>query len=418
MSSYPSSTELSPSGASTPISAPPPPDDSGTGEADNRSVRTGIRVLAFLAFALSACTPTANPQQNPQPTATTLAGSPTSTVSASASPTPRPTDSPVAFENPFLGYRIALPQTYRRLTARYFTAGSVPGGLVGADAYTLLTEQQQREECLQDQGDLPPQSANLGLFVEAYRVDPAVTASAWASTPRVSGAQPLATHRRIQPLAVPGYDAIKLVADNASAETQVVVIHAGDWTYVISPTMWPSPHRLEDIASTFTTIARQPVPTPSPAPAPDVARAAASALAASLGAAFTARDATAVARLMEECRIYASPVIDGTAGLPNSGGGGLGRSVALFTQALRDRFAAGDLSVTVAPNVELDANGAYFVRSEWKEPDRTVRIDLVLRLQDGQWRWTEARHYYSRADLGSQPCIPYRSPWVGSGVRC
>ena len=369
-------------------------------------MRTGIRVLAFLAFVLSACTPTTNSQ----PTPTTPAVSPTSTVSASASPTPRRTDSLVTYENPFLGYRIALPQTYRRLTARYFTAGSVPGGLVGTDAYTLLTEQQQREECLQDQGDLPTQSANLGLFVEAYRVDPAVTASDWA--------QPLATHRRIQPLAVPGFDAIKLVADNATAETEVVVIHAGDWTYVISPTMWPSPHRLEDIASTFATIARQPVPTPSPAPAPDVARAAASALAASLGAAFTARDAAAVARLMEECRISVSPVIDGAAGLPNSGGGGLGRSVALFTQALRDRFAAGDLSVTVASNVELDANKAYFVRSEWKEPDRTVRIDLVLRLRDGQWRWTEARHYYSRADLGSPPCIPYRSPWVSSGGRC
>ncbi len=354
-------------------------------------MRTGIQVLVIVAFVLSACTPTTNSE----PTATTPAVSPTSTVSASASATLRPTDSLVTYENPFLGYRIALPQTYRRLTARYFAAGSGPGGLLGTDAYTLLTEQQEREECLQDQGDLPPPSANLGLFVEAYRVDPTVTAIDWASTPRVSGAQPLAMHRRVQPLAVPGFDAIKLVADDASADTQVVVIHAGDWTHVISPTMWPSPHRLEDIAGTFATIARQPAPTPSPAPAPDVARAAANALAASLGAAFTARDATAVARLMEECRISVSvsPVIDGTVG-------------------------AGDLSVTVASNVELDANRAYFVRSEWKEPDRTVRIDLVLRPQDGQWRWTEARHYYSRADLGNPPCIPYRSPWVSIGGRC
>ncbi len=377
-------------------------------------MRTGIQVLVIVAFVLSACTPTTNSQ----PTGTTPAVFPTSTVNASASATLRQTDSSVVYENPFLGYRIALPQTYRRLTARYLTAGSGPGGLLGTDAYTLLTEQQEREECLQDQGDLPPASANLGLFVEAYRVDPAVTAIDWASTPRESGAQPLAMHRTIQQLAVPGFDAIKLVADNASADTQVVVIHAGDWTYVISPTMWPSPHRLEDIAGTFATIAHQPVPTPSPTPAPDVARAAASALAASIGAAFTARDATAVASLMEECRISVSPVIDGGAGLPNSGGGGLGRSVALFTRALRDRFAAGDLSVTVASNVELDANSAYFVRSEWKEPDRTVRIDLILRPQDGQWRWTEARHYYSRADLGNPPCIPYRSPWVSSGGRC
>jgi hypothetical protein len=200
-------------------------------------MRTGIQVLAFLAFVLSACTPTTNSQ----PTPVTPAVSSTSTLSASASATPRRTDSLVTYENPFLGYRIALPQTYRRLTARYFTAGSVPGGLLGADAYTLLTEQQQREECLQDQGDLPPPSANLGLFVEAYQVDPAVTATDWASTPRASGAQPLAMHRRIQPLALPRFDAIKLVADNATSETEVVVIDAGGWTYVISPTMWPSP---------------------------------------------------------------------------------------------------------------------------------------------------------------------------------
>ena len=146
-------------------------------------MRTGIRVLVIVAFVLSACAPTTNSQ----PTGTTPAVSSTSTVSASASATPRPTDSPVVYENPFLGYRIALPQTYRRLTARYLTAGTLPGGLLGTDTYTLLTEQQEREECLQDQGDLPPRSASLGLFVEAYRVDPAVTAIDWASTPRVSG---------------------------------------------------------------------------------------------------------------------------------------------------------------------------------------------------------------------------------------
>src|SRR5437773_6269726 len=120
-------------------------------------MRTGIQVLVIVAFVLSACIPTTNSQ----PAGTTPAVSPTSTVSASASATPRPTDSLATYENPFLGYRIALPQTYRRLTARYFTAGSVPSGLLGTDAYTLLTEQQQREECLQDQGDLPTQSANL-----------------------------------------------------------------------------------------------------------------------------------------------------------------------------------------------------------------------------------------------------------------
>ena len=323
-----------------------------------------------------------------------------------------------AHENPFLGYRITLPSTYRRLPPSYFTADRTTGGLLGRDAYTLLTEQQEREECLQDLGDLPPRTANLLLLVDAYVVDPAVSASDWASTPRIPGAQSFAIHRRIVALNLPGLDTIKLVADNATADTQVVVIHATDRMYMISPTMWPGPHSLEDIAATFSTVARQPVPTPSPSPSANIARANATELAALLGAAFTARDADAVARLMDACRISVSPVIDGTEGLPNSGGGGLGRSVALFTQALRDRFAAGDLSVAVGSNVELDARGGYFVRSQWTEPDRTLSIDLVMSPVGDVWRWTAARQYFTRADLGSSICIPYRSPWVSPSGRC
>ena len=59
-----------------------------------------------------------------------------------------------AHENPFLGYRITLPSTYRRLPPSYFTADRTTGGLLGCYAYTLLTEHQEREECLQDLGDL------------------------------------------------------------------------------------------------------------------------------------------------------------------------------------------------------------------------------------------------------------------------
>src|SRR5256885_888765 len=80
---------------------------------------------------------------------------------------------------------------------------------------------------------------------------------------------------------------------------------------------------------------------------------------------------------------------------------GVGRSVALFTQALRDRFSAGDLSVAVGSSVEPDARGAYFVRSQWTEPDRSLRIDLVMSPIGGLWRWTAARQYFTRADLGS-----------------
>jgi hypothetical protein len=381
-------------------------------------MRSGSRALALLTFLLSSCVANTNSGSTQSLSPPTPASTGTAPVTASSALTPRPTAPITAHENPFLGYRITLPSTYRRLPSSYFTADKATGGLLGRDAYTLLTEEQEREECLQDLGDLPPRTANLLLLVESYVADPAVSASDWASTPRIPGAQSFAMHRRIVALTLPGLDAIKLVADNATAETQVVVVHATDRMYMISPTMGPAPHSLEDIAATFATVARQPVPTPSPSPAANIARANATELAALLGAAFTARDADAVARLMDACRIGVSPVIDETQGLPNSGGGGLGRSVALFAKALRDRFAAGDLSVAVGSGVELDARGSYFVRSQWKEPDRTLRIDLVMSLIGDAWRWTAARQYFTRADLGSPICIPYRSPWVSPNARC
>jgi hypothetical protein len=379
-------------------------------------MRSGIRAL--LCFVLSSCLANTGSESTQSPSTPTPASTGTVPVAASASLTARPTVPTIAHENPSLGYRITLPSTYRHLFSQYFSADKTTGGLLGRDAYTLLTEQQEREECLQDLGDLPPRSAALLVLLEAYIVDPAISASDWASTPRIPGAQSFAMHRRIVALNLPGFDAIKLVADNATAETEVVVVHATDRMYMISPAMWPGPHSLEDIAATFSIVARQPVPTPSPLPSVNVVRANATELAASLGAAFRARDADAVARLMDTCRISVSPVIDGTQGLPNSGGGGVGRSVALFTQALRDRFAAGDLSVAVGSDIALDARGTYFVRSQWTEPDRTLSIDLVMSPVGDVWRWTAARQNFTRADIGNSICIPYRSPWVSPNRRC
>jgi hypothetical protein len=74
--------------------------------------------------------------------------------------------------------------------------------------------------------------------------------------------------------------------------------------------------------------------------------------------------------------------------------------------------------VVVGSDIALDARGAYFVRSQWTEPDRTLSIDLVMSPVDGLWRWTAARQYFTRADLGNSICIPYRSPWVSRNGRC
>jgi len=362
-----------------------------------------------------------NAAGSPSPTLPSPAasGAPTTVTSPSASPTAS-AGRLVTYENAILGYRITLPEAYRRLSPVIYTSDTLE--ILGRDTYTLLTPQDEREECLRDLGDLPSPTAAALLFVEAYRNVAGMSASEWASTPRVPGAQPLSTHRKIEPLASGGRDAVKLVADNATAETQVIVIRADDRIYVLTPTMWSSPpqHRLEDIAATFGTIARQPFPTPTPSPLPEARRQAASELAAALATAFAARDADAVARLMPDCHLGVSPLIDGQ-GLANSGGGGLSRSVALFIQALRDRFAAGDLTVAVDPTLQADGSGEgafFFVRSEWKEPDRTTAIDLLLDLRDGRWQWVSARHHYRLADIGSPPCIPYRSPWVSGTSRC
>ena len=291
--------------------------------------------------------------------------------------------------------------------------------ILGRDVYTLLTESQEREECLRDLGDIPSPTAGAVLLVEAYRNVAGMSAVEWVRAPRNPGGYVLSTHRKVEPLTVGGREAVRLVADNATADVQALVIRADDRMYVLTPSLWPSQHDLERIAGTFGTVARQPFPTATPTPAPAALRQAAGQLATSLARAFAERDANAIARLMPDCHIGVGVVIDG-GGLANSGGGGLSRSVEAFIQALRARFAAGDLIVTIDPTLQTDGNveGSYYVRSEWKEPDRTTPIDLFLSERDGRWLWTGARHHYTRAQVGTPPCIPYRSPWVTPTRPC
>jgi hypothetical protein len=344
--------------------------------------------------------------------------SPSGVVAASpmASPSPSATTSGViTYDSPILGYRISLPATYRRLSPVVFVAQPE---FLGRDTYTLLTEQEEREECLRDVGDMPTPSSTALLFVEAYRNVAGVSAAEWVSTPRTLGAAVLSMHRKVVAVTIGGREAVRLVADNPTAELESIAIRADDRIYLITPTMWPSRHQLGDIAATFGTVARQPFPTATPTTPPAVRRQAATGLAAALASAFAARDADAVARLMPPCHVGVSPAES----LPNSGGGGLSRSVASFTQALRDRFASGDLSVTVDPVVQIQNQGGregFFVRSDWHEPDRTIRIDMVLDESDGgRWQWVAAIHHYQPADFTKPYCIPYRSPWVTPTGPC
>lgn len=235
----------------------------------------------------------------------------------------------------------------------------------------------------------------------------------WASTPRFPGAQPLSTHRKVEPATIGGHEAVRLVWEQ-TGETALFVIRANERMYVLSPTQGSLPSDLskgwlDDIAKTFTAIPPQPFPSPTPSQPP---REAARQLGDALAGAFAARDADAVARLMPTCWINVTALIDG-----EPPGGVLYRSVALFTQGLRERFARGDVTVTVDPTVQIDARGEFFVRSDWREPDRTTRIDMILGERDGRWQWFIATHHYRSADLVNR-CVPYRSPWVSTTDPC
>lgn len=321
--------------------------------------------------------------------------SPAASPSRSASPSASPALAPGAFENRILGYRITLPVAYR-LVGTTINAGE-PEHL-GSERFSVTTLAEQRADCLSEVG------GGIGSAVKGEPVDVAVAANVrrlpvvqWATD------SPYGRLHTVEALTVGGYEAARLIQQGVA---NTYVISANDRMYVLSHRNAPSSQRLADVAASFRALQPPPFPT---APPPQIARDAARNLGQRLAQAFAAKDATAVAGLMIECRIQSSANI---AGAP-LGSEGLSGSSAAFIAALRDRFAKGDLTVTVNPEVPVQAqSGQFFVRSEWKEPDRTTPIDLFLRELDGRWQWTSAIHNYP--SLVRRGCIPYRSPWTAS----
>lgn len=322
-------------------------------------------------------------------------------VSASASPSRSPSPSATAalgtgtFENRILGYRITLPVTYR-LVSTSINAGQ-PEQL-GSERFSLTTVAEQQADCLSETG------GGIGSAIKGEPVDVSVIANVrgisvaqWAAG---SAWGPLHTAEAVT---VGGHEGVRLIQQGIA---DAYVISANGRMYVLSHLNAPSSQRLDGIAASFQVFAPAPFPTAPPA---QFVRDAASSLGQRLAQAFSAKDATAVAGLMADCRIGATAVIGGT----TLGSEGLSRSSAAFITALRDRFAKGDLTVTVNPDLQVQAGtGQFFVRSEWKELDRTTPIDLFFREIDGRWQWTSSIHYYP--SLVGSGCIPYRSPWVAA----
>jgi len=334
--------------------------------------------------------------------ATVVSATPSASPAASPSNSPSPSASPAlapgTFENRILGYRITLPVAYR--LARTFINAGQPEQL-GGESFNVSTLADARADCLSDTG------GGLASLIKGEPVDVAVTANIRGlSAVQWATASPYGSLHTVEAVTVGGYEAARLIQQG---KANTYVISANDRMYALTHLNAPTSQRLDDIAASFRALPPLPFPTAPPA---QIARDAATNLSQRLAQAFAARDASAVAGLMNDCRIGAGENIGGRP----LGTGGLSRSSAAFITALRDRFVKGDLIVTVDPEVQVQAvTGQFFVRSEWKEPDRTTPIDLLLRELDGRWQWTSAIHYYP--SLVGSGCIPYRSPWTASSCE-
>jgi hypothetical protein len=349
----------------------------------------------------SGAAPSASPSASPSPSPTVSPGG-----SAPSSPAPTATAGAASgwarHESPILGYRVDLPAGYRRVSSSFVTANEA----LAIDRYTVLTEAQEREECDTDTGDLPPRSMAAYLNMHAYRNPGGLSAAQWAT------ASPRSTHHTVEPVTIDGREAARLVQQG---QVSAYVFAANERIYLLSPDTWPTDHPLAEIAASFRPITPSPVPSATPTAAPAATREAAREMARRLAQAFAARDADAIARLITTaCSIGVWAVVEP----PQPGVDScciLNRAVRPFLQALREHFASG-LTVTVDPDVQVEVEGQgatsserLFVRSDWREADRTLRIDLFLREMEGEWRWVQARHHYPRAVIGS--CAMYRSPW-------
>ena len=348
---------------------------------------------------------TAQPSSSPQAT-------PTATRRLLVTPTPLPTSRPtvglVTYENPLLGYRIDLPEARRRAAS-----GIVPGSEegLGYDLYTARTEAEDRAACLSDSGGRPGPDGQPDLRIGASRNAAGLSAEAWATTPRVPGAQPLSTHMLVERTTIDGREAVRLVRDQqTNHETTAYVVRGNDRMYLLGFESDSIPSRLpgflDGVAATLRVI--QPLPFPSATPPPSIApRDAARDLGQHLSLAFAARDADAIAGLITpRCWLGTVPWSP-----PGLGVGGSARAVVPFLDALRASFARSGISVAADPQVQVEVQGTgvfrneqLFVRSDWTASGLTMRMDLFLAEVDGRQYWTGARFYA----VPGAPCTDLR----------
>ena len=224
-------------------------------------------VAVFLTLACS--TPPASTTSSPPVTAAPAPTSPAAPATATVSPTARAGF--VTLESPILGYRITMPDPYRRLR---FVVNSGSAGALGSETYTRRTELEERELCLRFQGDLPPREWETDVVILTYRNVDNVSAAQFANTPFVPDGQAFSTHRTIEPVTIDGRDAVRLVWEpTKGGQTAGYVISANGRMYVMMPPVSSQPSELpkgwlDDIATSFRAVTPQPAPAPTPSSAP------------------------------------------------------------------------------------------------------------------------------------------------------
>jgi hypothetical protein len=318
----------------------------------------------------------------PAPAATTAPSATPLALSTSTPPTPAPTAAGL-FENVAMGFRITLPTNYH--------LSILPGAGNGRTVYTTVPGPEETTQCASDRGDVGATTDAAYLYVEVYPNGNGVSALEWAKTTRLRS--PGATVEGVPP--IDGHEAARAIE---FGKTSWYAINANGRIYWIGPHVYPSRHPLDTIVTSFRAITPQSVTTPSPAP-----RQAATDTSNALAAAFAAKDADGVAKLIwPRCwlNVYSTVPSDGA-----------GRSIAKFVPALRQQLASGAVSVTVDPGVQSEPTGAgddrLFVRSIWNESGKVTQVDLILANVDGHWYWSDARHHHEGG--ASFSCL-----WVGT----
>ena len=228
-----------------------------------------LTAASLLTFACS--TPAATTSPSP---AVTAAVTPTATsggASATATTSPTTRAGFVTHESPILGYRITMPDPYRRLI---FFLNSGNAEALGSESYTRRTELEERELCLRSQGDVPPREWETDFVILTYRNVDNVSAAQFANKPFVPDGQAFSTHRTIEPVTIDGRDAIRLVWEpTKGGETAGYVISANGRMYVMMPPVASLPSQLpkgwlDEIATSFRAVTPQPAPAPTPSSAP------------------------------------------------------------------------------------------------------------------------------------------------------